>query len=682
MPRPNFKKVTFLCMQQLTNFPYIEEDFDALTNYELLSKVVEYLNKVIANENEQNESILELYNSFNDLKNYVDNYFENLDVQDEINNKLDKMVEDGQLEQIIEQFLQLTSLVCFDNVKDMKASPNLANGSYAKTLGYHTRNDGGESLYKIRTITNNDVIDEMFIIEMENDETLIAELIYTDSVNVKQLGAYGDETHDDTLAFQTGLNKVKKVIVPIGTYIINNLIMNTENELIGENKFLSILKQGTDGLSTPIVKSNYVNNTTEMRNIKLENLSVVSFGERTVYPIELYNCNSIIIENCRIEQTGASNSYYHGVIIGKSQGFSGQNFLAKIKNSRFLASKIDIYSTDSYIINNELWGNGVDCALHIRQSSTTNISQNEIVGGKVYGGIYIENSNQCLKITNNYFDGSYSAIDTKYGIYCNGTLKHSVITNNTFWYQKSGAIYLKVAQENVISNNTFEENDYYNTGASEIEIQATGNASFNNVISNNTFYRNKYYNTSTNQEESRPTDNPTPILKITNTPGYQASLVMNNTCSFIQYYGDAIMSGDIVSRNNTSTKFFYTLNYATNSIKNDKDIIYTDNNNRLTNNTSAVINGKLTRIDNIKVITVSSLTNFDCNASNTDDYKVYLNTPTGVSNIPSFVHGGALIEYQFIATGYALQTFTGYDSSNNFYRKSRFLINGSWGNWS
>lgn len=101
MPRPNFKKVTFLCMQQLTNFPYIEEDFDALTNYELLSKVVEYLNKVIANENEQNESIIELYNSFNDLKNYVDNYFENLDVQDEINNKLDEMVEDGTLQDII-----------------------------------------------------------------------------------------------------------------------------------------------------------------------------------------------------------------------------------------------------------------------------------------------------------------------------------------------------------------------------------------------------------------------------------------------------------------------------------------------------------------------------------------------------------------------------------------------------
>ena len=157
---------------------------------------------------------------------------------------------------------------------------------------------------------------------------------------------------------------------------------------------------------------------------------------------------------------------------------------------------------------------------------------------------------------------------------------------------------------------------------------------------------------------------------------------MNNTCSYVQFYGTAVMSGYVISRNNASTKFFYTFNYDTNATKNDKEIIYTDNNNKLTNKTSAGINGNLTRIDNIKAVMASSLTSFDCDASNTDDYRVYLNSISNVSNIPSFVHVNALVEYEFIATGYALQTFTGYDSSNNFYRKSRFLINGSWGNWS
>lgn len=109
MEKPTFKKICFMYLQQLTNFPYIEKDFDAITDYELLCKVVEYLNKVIANENLQNESILALYDAFNELKDYVDN----LDFQEEVNNKLDEMAQDGTLTSLLEQIVtenQLPSL--------------------------------------------------------------------------------------------------------------------------------------------------------------------------------------------------------------------------------------------------------------------------------------------------------------------------------------------------------------------------------------------------------------------------------------------------------------------------------------------------------------------------------------------------------------------------------------------
>lgn len=42
---------------------------------------------------------------FNNLYNYVHDYFDNLDVQEEINNKLDEMVEDGTLEELIADYL-------------------------------------------------------------------------------------------------------------------------------------------------------------------------------------------------------------------------------------------------------------------------------------------------------------------------------------------------------------------------------------------------------------------------------------------------------------------------------------------------------------------------------------------------------------------------------------------------
>lgn len=99
----------------LTNFPFIEYDFDALTNYELLSKVVEHLNKVITNENNVTDTMKQLIEGFNGLYNYVNNYFDNLDVQEEINKKLDDMLLDGTLEEIIGRYI--TSSLSYDNIK-------------------------------------------------------------------------------------------------------------------------------------------------------------------------------------------------------------------------------------------------------------------------------------------------------------------------------------------------------------------------------------------------------------------------------------------------------------------------------------------------------------------------------------------------------------------------------------
>lgn len=86
----------------IQNFPFIEEDFDALTDYALICKVVEYLNKVIDSQNAVIDEVDDLNNAFNELKTIVDTYFDNLDVQEEINNKLDEMVEDGTLQRLLQ----------------------------------------------------------------------------------------------------------------------------------------------------------------------------------------------------------------------------------------------------------------------------------------------------------------------------------------------------------------------------------------------------------------------------------------------------------------------------------------------------------------------------------------------------------------------------------------------------
>lgn len=96
-----FIKLTPFKMQVLQTFPFIDADFDAITNYELLCKVVEYLNITVDNVNILNDEVEEYINKFNELKSYVDNYFTNLDVQQEINNKLDEMAQSGELGELI-----------------------------------------------------------------------------------------------------------------------------------------------------------------------------------------------------------------------------------------------------------------------------------------------------------------------------------------------------------------------------------------------------------------------------------------------------------------------------------------------------------------------------------------------------------------------------------------------------
>lgn len=296
---PKFRR----CVIQ--NFPFIENTFDALTDYALISKIVEYLNKVINQQNIVTEHTANLIDAFNILKNYVDNYFKNLDVQEEINNKLDEMAEDGTLQEIIAEYLNASAVWGFDNVADMKTSINLINGSFAKTLGYYAKNDEGGATYKIRAITNEDVVDEFKIIPL-NDNTLVAELIVVDStVNVKQAGCKGDGITDDTVNFQKALNSGYNVFVPSGVYKTSSkLIMPFNISLVGKNKTNTSLKS--------IVENDYILQYGASYNYAyykglISNLKFETFNENDK-SYGLYLNSGCRILNCEFSHLGVALS--------------------------------------------------------------------------------------------------------------------------------------------------------------------------------------------------------------------------------------------------------------------------------------------------------------------------------------------------------------------------------------
>ena len=59
------------------------------------------VNQLVRIANEQWETIQDYINQFIELKDFVDDYFDNLDVQQEINNKLDAMAQDGSLQELL-----------------------------------------------------------------------------------------------------------------------------------------------------------------------------------------------------------------------------------------------------------------------------------------------------------------------------------------------------------------------------------------------------------------------------------------------------------------------------------------------------------------------------------------------------------------------------------------------------
>lgn len=75
---------------------------ESMTYAELLMWFCNYLQEtVIPTVNNNAEAVEELQGLYEELKQYVNDYFNNLDVQEEINNKLDSMVEDGTLTEMI-----------------------------------------------------------------------------------------------------------------------------------------------------------------------------------------------------------------------------------------------------------------------------------------------------------------------------------------------------------------------------------------------------------------------------------------------------------------------------------------------------------------------------------------------------------------------------------------------------
>ena len=413
--------------------------------YARVNMLIRMFNKL---SKQSKETIEEYINKFNDLYSYVHDYFDNLDVQEEINNKLDQMYEDGQLTQLIAQFLSLNAVISFPSVADMKLAQNLVNGSTCETYGFYNINDDGGAKYLVREITNQDTIDEVTLFALY-DNTLVAELVCEDTMNVKQFGAKGDGVTDETtllgkiFSFVNTNNIVKTILFPKGTYNVSDTVnvysnINIEGEGVGNTtiKMTSTEETGANNHYTL-----YFNNAS---NLNVKNITFEGAKDPTDYTI-------------------LENHWWHGLTLSYSSNIAIEN--CEFKN--FITSGISIRNSSNILINdNDFSSNGWNDIAITRETDNIKITNNRFNNISARGvnaedGTFDQPCTNTL-ITGNTFKTLNTAMQPRAISFSNGSLSGNqhryigiTISNNNIYGVWEG-ILLKFVKDVIITDNIIE----------------------------------------------------------------------------------------------------------------------------------------------------------------------------------------------------------------------------------
>lgn len=318
-----------------------------------------------------------------ELETYVQNYFKNLDVQTEINNKLDQMAESGQLADIIAQYLQVSSILAYNSVEDMKNANNLVENSFVETYGFYNYGDGGSAKYKIRKITNVDVIDNIFLFSLTNYSDLVAELIKDTTIYLKKCGLSTNKSAEENTEI---LNKIitfcnendKYKIVFDDNYTIKGFTLTNNNiDISGSSDKIEIIT--TDEIK---INSNF----------------------NFIHDIKFMINTDIILLNVSGKYNNFDNLYLYGNNDNTGIGINVTNFCNEFTNCSIREFKKSCILSNNYIVFNNCYL--INCDNSVDDSTNINITAGDNI---IFNNCDIEKGFNILNITggNITFDNCY-----------------------------------------------------------------------------------------------------------------------------------------------------------------------------------------------------------------------------------------------------------------------------------
>lgn len=330
---------------------------DSLSYYELLNKVVDYLNNTISDVSNMEDNVSALLTAYEQLQDYVNDYFDNLDVQTEINNKLDEMASDGTFNELFDSVIEGTTASTVqawlhDNISevdetvlldrsltlDTAAAPADLVGDLKSALGTLSNlntDDKSSAVAAINEVNNRflapvaDAVSDWLDDHPEATTTVqdgsLTESKFTNELKLKTIkdyvtpqmfGAVANGTTDDTAAIQSAINACATnggiVFFPAGKYVITAIEVKKGVNLCGVATHSTTLSTGsilyctdTQNYAVTLKSDNDISNLA----FYYPNLTWDSSNSRpsTQYPATIYIGNNC--QRCHIHDITLLNSY-------------------------------------------------------------------------------------------------------------------------------------------------------------------------------------------------------------------------------------------------------------------------------------------------------------------------------------------------------------------------------------
>jgi hypothetical protein len=414
------------------------ENLGPYTNYHELNQdwfLIEF-NKVVEQWKNMQKNFNNLQDAFNDLKNYVQDYFKNLDVQNEINDKLNDMIADGSFERIFGTNVMLLSTT--NNIRPLKLTKikniNINNNNSYQgltsdgTFFYVFYTDGSKSYLQKLTMT----LDIVLTKEIEYNPHGNSLEFNDDKLYLASNGGVIESGHDSTksvLVFDTEFNYIGTMTFGEG---VSSFGITDETSGDYKNSKICVVNTGDSSLlSFYVVRNNKLLNY-GVKNINPNNglKQGIRFSSGLIY--EVLSNNGFINNTIRVYSAYGEHmcDYYTQGIINEIED------ITKIKNTIYIITVNGyIYSGEMEIpLNiNTAFKNDSNRLLCFNENKTiksnkSSIATNYLVG--IRNNIYNSGCDGSLRINNDYYPLTYDK-------YCN-----NFICNHTWLSTVNSVLYI------------------------------------------------------------------------------------------------------------------------------------------------------------------------------------------------------------------------------------------------